>query len=107
MTFGRPVDSGPAVKRLAVIIQNDLLNTSNIQTTVVALITSNRKLGAVPGNVTLRKGLGNIPKTSIVVVTQLATVDKIRLVKKIGTLEKGIIEEILEGCRRVISSKMF
>ena len=105
--FGRPKNSGPAGKRPAVIIQNDLLNLSNIQTTVVVLITSYRKLGAVPGNVKLRKGLGNIPKSSIVVATHMATVDKIRLLDKIGTLEKGVIEEILEGCRKVISSSMF
>jgi mRNA interferase MazF len=105
--FGRAANSGPAGKRPAVVIQNDLLNRSNIQTTVVALVTSNTKLAAVPGNVGLRKGMGNMPKRSVVVVTQMATVDKTRLLEKIGTLGKDTTEEILKGCRMVISASVF
>jgi mRNA interferase MazF len=105
--FRRAGDSGPSGKRPAVVIQNDLLNISNIQTTVVSLITSNKKLGEIPGNVTLRKGLGNIPKTSVVVVSQMATIDKARLLEKIGTLDEKTTEIILKGCKMVISSSIF
>jgi len=105
--FGRAADSGPGGKRPTVVIQNDLLNVSNIQTTVVALVTSNKRLAAVPGNVRLRKGMGNIPKTSVVVVSQMATVEKTRLLEKIGTLNKTTTEEILNGCQMVISSSIF
>ncbi|MCP4668128.1 MAG: type II toxin-antitoxin system PemK/MazF family toxin, partial [Deltaproteobacteria bacterium] len=79
----------------------------NIRTTVVSLITSNRKLGEIPGNVRLKKGLGNIPRTSVVVVSQMATVDKERLLGKIGTLDNETTEEILKGCGMVISSSIF
>lgn len=105
--FGPSGDSGPSGKRPAVVIQNDILNRSNIRTTVVALITSNIKLGEIPGNVRLKKGLGNIPKESVVVVSQIATVDKTRLIEKIGTLNKATKEQILEGCRVVIGSDIF
>ena len=105
--FGRAVNSGPAGKRPAVVIQNDPLNRSNIQTTVVTLVTSNKKLAAVPGNVRLRKGMGNMPKSSVVVVTQMATVYKTRLLEKIGTLDKNTTDEILQGCQMVISSGIF
>ena len=105
--FGFARNSGPVGKRPAVVIQNDLLNISNIQTTVVCLITSNKKLGAIPGNVRLRKGMGNIPKTSVVVVSQMATIDKTRLLEKIGTLDRETLEEILGGCQMVISSSIF
>ena len=105
--FGPIINSGPAGKRPAIVIQNDLLNKSNIQTTVVVLITTNKKMAAVPGNVRLRKGMGNIPKTSVVVVSQLSTVDKMRLLEKIGTLDKDTTEEILKGCRMVISPGIF
>jgi mRNA interferase MazF len=101
--FGRATDSGPAGKRPAVVIQNDLLNRSKIRTTVVVLLTSNLKLGAVPGNVSLNKGAANLPKPSVVVVSQLATVDKGRLLEKIGTLRSEMKEEIVRGCRDVIS----
>ncbi len=105
--FGSPKDSGPCGKRPAVVVQNDLLNKSNIQTTVVALITSNRKLAKVPGNVILKKGSANLPKTSVVVVSQMATVDKGRLLEKIGTLTHELRKEIIEGCRWVIKAETF
>ncbi|MBL7102091.1 MAG: type II toxin-antitoxin system PemK/MazF family toxin [Desulfobacteraceae bacterium] len=101
--FGRATDSGPAGKQPAVVIQNDLLNRSNIGTTVVVLLTSNLKLGAVPGNVSLSKGTANLPKSSVAVVSQMATVDKGRLLEEIGTLSRQMTEEIVQGCRDVIS----
>jgi len=101
--FGQSGDSGPAGKRPAVVIQNDLLNQSNIRTTVVVLLTSNLRLAAVPGNVRMKKGSANLPKTSVAVVSQMATVDKGRLLEKIGTLSKQTAMEIIRGCRDVIS----
>lgn len=101
--FGAATDSGPAGKRPAVVIQNDLLNRSNIRTTVVVLLTSNLRLGAVPGNVRLKKGMANLPKASVAVVSQIATVGKGRLLEKIGTLRRQMKEEIVRGCVDVIS----
>jgi mRNA interferase MazF len=105
--FGHSGDSDPSGKRPAVVIQNDLLNRSNINTTIVSLITSNLKLADVPGNVLVKKGIANLPKSSVVVVSQMATVDKSRLLGKIGTLPMKLIEEIVDGCRMVISMQMF
>jgi mRNA interferase MazF len=105
--FGRSGDSGPSGKRPAVIIQNNLLNRSNIQTTVVTLLTSNLKLARIPGNVRLKKGTANLPKSSVVVVSQMATVDKARLLEKIGTLSQEKLSEIVDGCRQIISLSIF
>jgi len=101
--FGHTGDSGPSGKRPAVIIQTDLLNQSNIQTTVVALLTSNLKLAGVPGNVRLKKGAANLPKASVVVVSQIATVAKSRLLEKIGTLNREKLADVIGGCRQIIS----
>ena len=100
--FGPPSDSSPAGKRPAVVIQNDLLNRSRIRTTVVSLLTSNLKLGGVPGNVMLKKGEGNLPKSSVVVVSQMTTVDKGRLLEKIGTLNRETTKHVIQGCGDVI-----
>ena len=100
--FGSPKDSGPAGKRPVVVIQNDWLNRSNIRTTVVVLITSNLKLTAVPGNVSLKKGTANLPKSSVVIVSQIATVDKSRLLEKIGTLDRENIVQIASNCQQII-----
>ena len=100
--FGPSGDSGPSGKRPAIVVQNDLLNRTDIRTTVVALLTSNLKLAVVPGNVRLKKGAANLPKSSVVVVSQLATVDKSRLLQKIGTLERAIVIEVINECQKVI-----
>ena len=101
--FGYSGDSGPSGKRPAVVIQTDPLNQSHIQTTVVALLTSNLKLAGVPGNVRLKKGTANLPKASVVVVSQMATVAKSRLLEKIGTLSRDNLMEVIDGCRQIIS----
>ena len=105
--FGRSGDSGPSGKRPAVIIQSNLLNRTNIQTTVVTLLTSNLKFARIPGNVSLKKGAANLPKASVVVVSQMATVDKTRLLEKIGTLSQEKLTEVVDGCRQVISLNIF
>ena len=89
------------------MIQNDLLNTSNLQTTVVTLLTSNTKLAGVPGNVLFKKGTANLSKTSVAVVSQMATVDRNRLLEKIGTLSKENLDAVIKGCQMVISLAIF
>ena len=106
VTFGKSGDSGPSGKRPAIVIQNNTLNKSNINTTVVVLLTSNKKLTPVPGNVSLRKGAGNLPKPSVVVVSQMATVSKERLLEKIGALNADILEHVLKECQAVIGASM-
>lgn len=94
---GVPTDSGPGFRRPHVVIQNDIFNVGRIKTTIVCAITSNLARIQSPGNVRLYKGEANLPKSSVVNVSQLITVDKRRLVEKIGTLSPKRIREILDG----------
>jgi mRNA interferase MazF len=55
----------------------------------------------------VKKGIANLPKSSVVVISQMATVDKSRLLDKIGSLPVKLIEEIVKGCRMAISLHMF
>jgi mRNA interferase MazF len=66
------------------------------------LITSNLKLAAVPGNVRLKKRAANLPKPSVVVVSQIATIDISRLLEKMGTLDRENIVQIINNCQRII-----
>ena len=89
--------SGPAYRHPCVVVQNDLLNHSPIQTTIVCLLTSNLRRAKSPANLLLDAGEVNLPKTSVVVVTQMLTVDKTDLVEKIGTLPLERVKDILRG----------
>jgi mRNA interferase MazF len=92
-----PSGSEPGYRHPHIVVQNDLFNYSNINTVVVCSLTSNLKRGASPGNVILKKGEANLPKKSVVNITQIYTVKKTDLVEKIGTVTKDKIQEIIQG----------
>jgi mRNA interferase MazF len=85
-----------------VVIQHNRFNRSAIQTTIVAAITSNLRLAAMPGNVRLRKGEANLPRPSVINVTQLRTVDRERLTEKVGHLSAARVREIVTGLGLVL-----
>jgi mRNA interferase MazF len=68
-----------------------------LQTVVVAAITSNLRLGALPGNLRIGRGEANLPRACVVNVTQLVTIDKARLIERVGRLSTARREEIAEG----------
>jgi mRNA interferase MazF len=89
--------SEPDGRRPAVVVQHDRFNRSAISTTVVAAITSNRRLAAMPGNVALRKGEANLPRASVVNVSQLGTIDRARLTHLVGKLSARRFADVLSG----------
>ena len=97
INLGIPKGSEPGYKHPHVVIQNDIFNKSRIKTVVVCAITSNLVRAESPGNVFLEKGEANLPKQSVVNITQIFTVDKSRLVDKIGRLPLWRVRQILDG----------
>jgi mRNA interferase MazF len=97
--FGEPSGSEPGYRHPHVVIQNNLFNRSRINTVVVCALTSNLKRAEAPGNVLLKKGEANLPKKSVVNISQIFTVGKNDLSGKIGALTKARLEEILIGIR--------
>ncbi len=86
LAFGPARGSAPADRHPCVVVQNDVFNRSAIATTVVCLITSNLTRANAPGNVLLKKGDAGLPKTCVVNVSQVLTVDKADLAEYIGKL---------------------
>ena len=100
--LGEPVGSGPGYIHPYVVIQNDVFNASRINTTILCALTSNLRRAQSPGNVLLAAGEGNLPKQSVVVVSQLLTVDRVQLRQYIGSLSSRRIVEIFAGVRLLI-----
>ncbi len=92
----------PMGKRPGLVVQHDRLNDSKLNTAVVLAITSSMRFGDLPGNVTLRKGEANMPKKSVINVTQIKTVDKNSLKEKIGSLSKERMAEVYDGIRLIM-----
>lgn len=80
-----------------VVIQENVINHSRVQTVVVCALTSNLKRAKAPGNVLLEAGEGNLAKQSVVIVSQVSTIDKTQLGEYIGTLTLQRIHQILAG----------
>lgn len=95
--MGSPIGSEPAYLHPYVVIQNDILNRSRIQTAIVCALTTNLRRANAMGNVLLEPGEANLPEQSVVNVSQIFTVDKALLVEKIGTLSRQRVLEILAG----------
>lgn len=97
--FSKPSGSEPGFRHPHIVIQNNLFNTSNINTVVICALTSNVKRAQAPGNVLLNKGEANLPKKSVVNISQIYTVNKSDLIEKIGKVSTKRLNEILEGIK--------
>ena len=103
--LGSPGGSGPGYLHPHVVVQNDLFNRSRIGTTVVCAITSKLRRGEAPGNVLLDEGEANLPRKSVVNVSQLFTVDKEELVERIGSLTPERVEQVLAGIELLLTPR--
>ena len=59
----------------------------------------------MPGNVLLEPGEANLPKQSVVNVSQIYTVDKSQLDEYIGTLSPARVREIINGIKLVVEPR--
>lgn len=100
-----PEGSEPGYRHPHVIVQNNLFNRSNIKTVLVCPLTTNLKRANAPGNVRLDKKESNLPKDSVVNVSQVFTVDKSQLDDFIGTLSPKRMTEILNGIKLVLDPR--
>ena len=101
-TLSEPIGSIPAGRRPVLVVQSDRLNHSPINTTVIVTLTTNLRLGQIPGNVYLRSKLTGVPQDSIVNVSQIATINKSFLADFVCTLSNKIMDDVEEGLRLVL-----
>ncbi len=100
-----PKGSEPGYRHPHVVVQNNLFNRSQIRSVLVCPLTSNLKRAGAPGNVLLEKREANLPKQSVVNVSQVFTVDKTQLDEYIGTLTASRVREILSGIKLVLEPR--
>ncbi len=97
MELDEPTGSEPGYSHPHVVVQNNVFNASRINTVIVCALTSNIKRADAPGNVLLEKGESNLSKQSVVLVSQIFTVDKTQLGEFIGALSEHRVKQIIEG----------
>ena len=97
-----PTGSGPGFRRPVLIVQSNPFNSSRIATVVVAVITSNLRLSAAPGNVKIAKKESGLGKASVVNVSQVLTLDRTLLTEQVRRLSDKKMVEIDQGLRAVL-----
>ncbi|HUT42781.1 MAG TPA: type II toxin-antitoxin system PemK/MazF family toxin [Desulfobacterales bacterium] len=95
--------SEPMGRRPGLVIQNDVLNDSNLNTVLMLAITSTLKFGDLPGNIVLQKGEANMPKRCVINVTQIKSVDKKSIKENIGALSEERMAEVYQGLKLVMN----
>lgn len=89
------VGSEQSGTRPVLVIQNNVGNQHS-PTTIVAAITSKYEKATLPTHITLEKHYG-LPRRSIVLLEQIRTIDKQRLLNYIGTVDSETMREVEGG----------
>lgn len=103
--LGIPFGSEPGFRRPVLIIQDDAFNESNINTIIVAAISSNLILAEAPGNIFLAKKESNLSKDSIINTSQIVTLDRERFSERVGKLNLRLMANVEKGIKLVVGIK--
>ena len=79
--------------RPVLIIQNDRGNQYS-PTVIVAAITAQMKKTYLPTHVPIQPGESGLKKTSVILLEQVRTLEKTRLMKYLGRAEKQVMEQV-------------
>lgn len=97
--LAEPQGSEPGSRRPVLIVQEDLLNRSKLQSVMVAPLTSNVLRARAMGNVLLSAADSGLSRDSVVLVCQVMTVDKDFLTELVGTVPRRALQSIDDGLR--------
>ncbi len=92
-----PSGSGPGFRRPVLVIQGNAFNRSRIATVLCAMITSNTAWRDAPGNVYLSRRSSRLPKSSVVNVSQLLTLDREQLGDPLTRISPALFTQVLQG----------
>lgn len=87
-------------KRPVVVISNNLINNHSLRIIVLPFTTQVHPLNA--GKVLIPKGEYSLEKESAILVSDIRSIDKNRLIKKIGTVPQEKMLEVEESLKLVL-----
>lgn len=97
--LAEPRGSEPASRRPVVVVQDDLLTQSRLQTVMVAPFTTNLLRAKAAGDILVKPSDSGLERASVVLVCQLVTVDKELLTECVGRLPRRIMSLVDDGLR--------
>jgi len=98
--FGEPRGSEPAKRRPAIVIQDDWLLATRINTVLVVPLTSNTALDAFPGNVLIAAEASGLDRDSVANVSQVGPVSREFLDPfPVGRVPAYLMRQVSDGVR--------
>ena len=94
--------SEQAGHRPVAVLQNNIGNEFS-PTTIVAPLTTKKFSKEYPTNVVLPKSSGILKEDSVVLLSQIRTIDKSRLGKKVASLTPSYLHQVDEAIRNSLS----
>ena len=91
------------MRRPVVVVQSNPFNDSRIATVIIAAVTSNLALAEAPGNVRIGKSESGLPSPSVINVSQVLTVDRAYLTRRVAVLPGATMHRVDEGLRLVLA----
>jgi mRNA interferase MazF len=97
-----PQATGALQTQPLLLLQADPFTRSRLPTIIGALITDNLQLQRAPGNVLIPAANSGLATAGVVNVTQIVTVDKLALVRLLGSVDNDTLIAIKQGVRLVL-----
>ncbi|MCA2218664.1 type II toxin-antitoxin system PemK/MazF family toxin [Jidongwangia harbinensis] len=94
--------AGLGSPRPVLVVQAQPYNDSRLPTVLAAVVTSNTKAAALPGNVFLPAAMSGLPHDAVVNVAALITVDKAVLDGPVGSVPFDEMSAVDDGLRKVL-----
>lgn len=94
-----PRGSAPGMRRPVVIVQDDLLTDSKLSTVMVVPLTSQTRRAQALGNVLLEARQTGLERSSVALVCQVLTIDKVFLTDLVGSLSRRAMQGIDNGLK--------
>jgi mRNA interferase MazF len=94
-----PVVGREIAKTRPVVVVSNNPNNRFSGTKIILPLTSGNTEKGYPFEVFLSKGTANLPKPSKIKADQIRTLDRSRIIKPIGSLEKGAMSQIKEAIK--------
>lgn len=79
--------------RPVLVVQNNIGNQYS-PTTIVAAITSQITKAKLPTHVEMPSGVGGLGKNSVILLEQIRTIDKSRLMEKVASLSDEMMQKV-------------
>ncbi len=105
--FDIPFGSEPGFRRPVLVVQDDGFNRSNLRTVVILPLSTNLLLADAPGNVFFEKRATGLAKDSVVVTSQMVSVDRERLIEKVLKIDSRLFAAVEEGMMTVLGIRRY